>query len=359
MSMRYDVAIIGGGIIGSSIAYNISKRGMNVVLLEQGDVCSGTSSATAARLSMQITMPGNYCDLIWRSYNNLFALQEALDTELELRVNGGLKLLYNEFEVQAEQKKVLEQQQAGYDFRLLSREEALALEPLINREIEGAVLSKYDAQINPFLIVSAYVNAAKRYGARIITNAKVTGFTAGNTIRTIHTTAGDFKAELTICAAGIQSIEIGNMVGVKLPIHAERGCELVSERMPPLIKHNLNGVTQRASGNFILGDTHEEVSTYDQRVFPGSMAEIARIAKKNLPSLRNVKIVRAFAGIRCLPDDSLPVLGPVGRPENFWVALTHSAFRVHAEIGPLMARMVLGLSDIGEIPFFSFKRFLL
>ncbi len=358
MNNYADVIIIGCGVLGSSIAYHLSKHGKSIIVLERGEIMDGTSNATAGRITMQDNTPRFFGEIAWKSYNNYKTLSEELDADLEYKVTGGMKLIYDKEGLKKAEYAVAAQQELGYDIELISRDRTIELEPLIYRDNFGAIYSKYDGQVSPFCLVHAYVKAAIRNGARIMRFTNVTGFNLkGNTITEVVTDRGNFAAGLIICAAGIYSRSLGEMLNISIPVHPERGCCLVSEKLPPILHLQLNCITQRITGNIIFGDTYEATDRIDRTTKLESIVSVARGIAKIVPSLTAVQIIRSYTGIRCLPDDGFPILGPCGIIGNFWLALCHNAFRLNAEIGPMMARMVLGESGIEEYPQLSYSRF--
>lgn len=242
---------------------------------------------------------------------------------------------------------------------MVSPEDALQIEPMLNPEITGAMYSRYDGQVNPFLLINAYVKNAVKMGVELRQFTKVTDFIReGRSILGVKTNNGDYYADLMICASGIQTLELGKQLDIPVFIHPERGCLLVSEKLPPTLRVLLNGATQWLSGNIIFGDTFEQTDSTDRTCQLSSIGAVARNAKRLLPKLSKVKIIRAYTGIRVIPDDKFPILGPTGEYDNLWFALAHNAFRLNAEIGPLVARCVCGLESIEQYSQFSYRRFL-
>ena len=358
MAQYNHVLIIGGGITGCAIAYNLAKQGTHVTLLEQNEICSGISCATSGFLAMRENFPRPYADLAWRSYENYKTLSADLNADFEYRILGGLWPLYTKEALHAAQINAAHQQAAGYDLRLLSPSEALEKEPLMNPKIYGALYTPYDAMLNPFLLVQAYRNAAVRYGAKVHTFTRVTNLlTKGQHVIGVATDSKDFYADLVLCCAGHGCNDLAIMAGCHLPLRVERGYFLVSERLPPLLTHILFSAAQAKSGNIIFGSIHEPTELLDRNIYLQEIRRIAQNAQRDVPHLKKVKVIRTFSGNRCIPQDGLPIIGPFSQFENLWVAVTHSAFRHSAELGPLVARLITGEQSLADIPWFTFTRF--
>lgn len=359
MKREAEVVVIGGGIMGACVSYNLSKRGKEVVVLEQDELCSGTSSATAGWLWMQDRIPDHYRKLAWESLQNYKTLEIELGSDFEYRITGGIELLRNKEELEFGLKLSEIQQKAGLDIRVISPEEAIEKEPVITHNILGALYSEYDGHVNPFLLVNAYMKAAKRFGAEVNTFTRVEDFKVeGNAIKEIITNKGVIKPGLVICAAGIYSREIGKMLGVKVPVHPERGFCIVSEKMPKVLNKVVCGARQTVSGNIVFGFIKDPVDSIDRRMYIKGLQMAARDAMKDFPGLGDVNIIRSYTGIRCLPDDKYPILGPTGKVQNLWMALSHSAFAFNCALGPMVADLVTGEREIGSIPYYSYQRFI-
>lgn len=359
MKHEAEIVIIGAGIMGSSVAYNLARTGKKILVLEKDEICSGTSGSTAAWLWLQDKRPDHYMDLARTSMENYKTLGGELGSSFEYTIAGGIELLRNEEELGIGRMIAEEQQRAGLNVRIISPEETLDKDPVVNPNILGAIYSEYDGHVNPFLLVNSYVQAAKRYGAEFSTFTRVEDFVMrGNRIKEIITNKGRITPGLVICAAGIYSKEIGSALGIKIPIHPERGFCLVSERMPKVLNHVHCGARQTVSGNIVFGFNQDPIDCIDRRMYIRGLGWAARDALNDYPGLGEINIIRSYTGIRCKPDDKFPILGPVEKIENFWLAISHSAFLLNCALGPMMAELVNGDRDLKSIPYYTYARFL-
>lgn len=359
MKREAEIVVIGGGIMGASVAYNLAKKGKEVVVLEQNEICSGTSSATAGWLWVQDRRPDHYARLSWSSLQNYKTLEQELGADFEYRIVGGLDPLRTEEKLASAMKLAEEQQKIGIDVRVLSRDEVLEKEPVINPRILGALYSEFDGHINPFLLVNAYVQAAKRFGAEINTFTSAEDFVIeNNAIKEIVTNKGKIKPNLVICAAGIYSKEIGRKVGVDIPVKPERGFCLVSERLPKALSTVIIGARQTVSGNIIFGFIQDPVEGIDRKMYIRGLNWAAQDIMRDFPGFGDINIIRSYTGIRCKPLDKYPIVGPTRKLKNFWTAITHSAFGLNAALSPMVAELVTGERDIKSIPEYAYDRFL-
>jgi glycine/D-amino acid oxidase-like deaminating enzyme len=353
-----EVLIIGGGVTGAGVAYNIARRGKEVTLVERSEICGGTSGSTAGWLWIQDRRPDHYAELAKLSLQRYETLEQELGKDFEFRRSGALQLLRTKEELDWANKIVEEQHKIGIAVRVLSPAEVHDLEPAITPHIMGALYGESDGHVNPFLLVNGYIEAAKRYGAEINTGTQVLGFEMdGSRIKSVITNRGTINAGLVICAAGIFSTSIADMAGVKAPIHPERGFCVVTEKMPRIITRILLGARQTVSGNLVFGFNKELVTGIDTRMTAAGLRLACSEALRDFPGLGEVNIIRSFAGVRVMPDDKFPILGPVPHVKNFWFALTHSAFTNSCAIGPLMAELVCGERNVKSIPMYAYDRF--
>ena len=216
MKQHSEFVIIGGGVLGASLAYQLSLHGREVLLLEQNEICSGTSSGTVAWIGPFDRQPLFMEELAIRSFLRLFLLEHELDRPFEFTVTGSLKPLYTEKDIAAAQKAAEMGAAAGYDVvRILAPEDAWEKEPAMRGN--GMIAARYEpysAHINPFLLVESYLQTAKRLGAEVCTFTKVLDLEISDRrITALMTDRGRVTAEHVICCAGLWSYEIGESWG--------------------------------------------------------------------------------------------------------------------------------------------------
>lgn len=359
MKREAEIVVIGSGIMGSSIAYNLAKAGKEVVVLEQNEICSGTSSATAAWLWPSDKTPEHYGRLAWHSMEIYKNLEEELGADFEYTITGSLELIWTEKQIESAKKLIELEEKLGHEVKILTQDETIKMEPVINPNVLGAIYCEEDGNLNPFLLVNAYVQAAKRHGAEINTNTKVQDLIVkGNSIKEIVTNKGSIKPGLVICAAGMYSKELAKKIGVDIPIHPERGFCLVSERLPKMLNTTVCGARQTASGNIVFGFVKDTVDSIDRKMYSRGMQMAANDIMRDMPSLGDINIIRSYTGIRVIPDDKFPILGPSEIIDNFWLSVTHSAVVFNCALSEIIVQLVNGERDTDSIPYYAYKRFI-
>ncbi|MFF4318714.1 NAD(P)/FAD-dependent oxidoreductase [Streptomyces sp. NPDC001568] len=213
---RADAVVIGGGVIGTSIAFRLAESGVDTVLLERGGLGSGTSATTAG--VVRTYFPGNalISSLAVRSLEAYHALAERTGTDLGLRRIGLLVLFTDEQQVRDYRDTEAAQRAAGVDVELVTAAEAARLNPLVDeRTIVAAAWSPGAYACDPAAIVRGYAAAAEQAGAVLRTGTPVTGIDPDGRV---HTPAGSVHADNIVCAAGPWSGTVAEMVDVRVPV---------------------------------------------------------------------------------------------------------------------------------------------
>ncbi|MDK2888026.1 sarcosine oxidase subunit beta [Desulfofundulus australicus DSM 11792] len=366
---RHEVIIIGGGVTGCSIAYHLAERGMrDVAVLERAYLTSGATGRCGAGFRHQWGTKTN-CLLAKYAIARLEHLAEELDYPegIEIKQEGYLLLAYTPKMEEQFKKNLALQKSLGIDARWVTPREAREIVPFLNTEgLLGATFCPKDGHANPFKVTDAYARAARRLGVKIHTYTEVRDIKIEGSLKTVITNRGTFQAPVVVNAAGGHAAEIGRMVGVDLPIVPERHQILVTEPVEqvlgPMVMsfyHNLY-CQQTPHGSFImgLGDPNEP-KEYNVRSSWQFLTQMARKAVWLLPVLKNVRVVRQWAGVYDMSPDRQPVLGEVPGVPGFYVAAGFSGhgFMIAPMTGQLMAEVILGLPTTLPVDMFSLSRF--
>ena len=164
MNNSTEVIVIGGGVIGTSVAYYAAKAGKKVILLDRGDIAAGTSGACDGFIIMQSKNPGPHLDLAMQSAALYRTLSAELDYDIEYMPCGGMIVAESEKQAQLLQGLIAKQRQAGLQVELLPIAEARRSEPLLAADLWGAAYCADDAQVNPIRLAQGFAQAARRLG---------------------------------------------------------------------------------------------------------------------------------------------------------------------------------------------------
>lgn len=349
-----DVAVIGGGAIGCSIAYHAAARGARVTLFEAGRLGAGSSGALAGMLSGQAETeePGPFRDLMirGREYHRTFAseLREVTGLDPGYVWDGALRTATDE----ATREKLLEQrfwhEEANLPSEWLEGGEVYELEPALSKEVIAGLYLPKDGQVNSRPLVQALAIGAAQKGARILEFTQVTGLTVeGERVIGVCTTKGEVSAKAIVVAGGAFSGLPLQQLGVALPLYPVKGQMLVTNMWPSPIRANVwdSGnfyVVPKRDGRVIVGAT-EEPDVYDPRPTLGGVAELSRAAVDLVPRLSEASFVESWGGLRPATHSGYPILGPVDGLEGLLLATGHfrNGVLLSAITGEIVAALAL------------------
>lgn len=344
-----DVVIIGGGVIGCSIAYYLSKRGIPTHLIEKDDVAMGSSGACDKAVLLQSKNPGIHLELALKSVKMFPELQKDLDTDIEFLNHGGMIVIQNEKQWQIMEQFVERQKKSGLDVRLLEKDEARALQPALSEGIVGSTFSPMDSEVNPIYLTLGLYRGAKKHGAKFSlgTKAKAIKLEKGR-VKSVQTDSGEILCKYVVNATGAYAKFIGEMVGLKIPIVPRRGQLIVTEPVPPLIHGEMNcaryitakfnpellgtdemaklgvglSLDQTVNGNLLIGGTREFVG-FNKNTTHRALKAVLKHAASIVPAIRDIHVIRSFSGLRPFTPDGLPILGEVPEVPGFIMAAGH------------------------------------
>ncbi len=356
---RAEVVVIGGGARGCSCAYHLAKAGVKVTLVEKDGIASACSGATFALINVSYKDPAHYAALSLESATLFAGLEQELGEDLDYRPVGNMSsLVEDEQELPGLQQFIQRQNQVpGLKLELLSSEEARKLEPALTPTILAASFSAQDGHINPYKLTVGYARAARRLGATILTRTKVTGIElAQNRVRAVVTDQGRILTDTVVVAAGIHMPEIGRMMGLTIPVVSSRGQVITTERTRPFLNRPVGSLRQTEDGTIIIGVTYQFVGP-NRQVTYDDMTRNAQRALRLFPGLRNLNVIRLWAGLRPYPVDGLPILGPVGHLRGVFLATGHSGITLAQVSGKVISELVTRGSTSTPLDEFTLERF--
>ena len=369
-----DVVVIGGGIIGTAAAYYLAKTGLSVELVERKGIASGTSSACADGLLLQTKAPGPKLAMAAESVRIYRQLGEELDCDLELRNEGGMIAALDQTELDYVTGLAERLRAHGVPVELLDSRAARELQPAFTPELLASTYCPLDCHLNPLRVSSGFARAARRLGARIRQGTEVTGIEVHKgRVSAVITSQGRIDTRTVVNAAGVWAPAVARMVGQELAVIPRRGHILVSERISPLLRGRILGARylmsklgkpatggdtgvstyssgmifgQQASGNLLIGATREFVGL-DNSVTYEAISDLAKQLVQLIPALRDVQILRVFAGLRPATPDGMPVIKRYPEPEGFVVAagLEGDGICLSPITGKVVAAIVAGRID--------------
>jgi len=328
---RADAVVVGGGINGLAIAYELSKRGMkDIVVLEKNYLGSGSTGRCGGGIRQQWTTEENI-----RLAQESVTAYENLATELGLqtffRQGGYLMVTDDERHLEAMRDAVALQNRCQVPSEFLQPEECLRIVPQLDiTKIKGASYCAKDGTAYPFSVVWGYARACQRAGVKVFIRTEVTGVrTEGDRITGVETTRGDIASPLLINCAGPWARSLAAQVGVKLPNRQERHEIMVSESckpfLDPMVISISNGIyfSQSMRGEIVggIGDPDEPQWTltddFDTRSQLRFAVRFSRALCGYYPPARTMRLMRQWAGLYDVTPDHRPILGGVAGLEGY------------------------------------------
>lgn len=374
--MKYtaDVAVVGGGVIGTAVAYYLSRQGADVILLEKGELGSGTSSACDGFVILQSKSPGVHLQLGLASASLYRGLAAELEWDIEYNPCGGLIVIERPDELPAMETFMQKQQAIGLDVSLLSGEDVRSLEPNLAPHVVGATYSAQDSQVNPLQVVLGFAQAAARHGARVHQGSPVQSLVRKNgSIEKIVIPGGCVYAESYILCTGVFTSSLLTPLELELPLRPRRGQLVVTEPAPALIRHIFLcaryiaakyhpellaaaeddalrlgvglALEQTAAGTLLVGSTREFVD-WDASTTLEGVRTVLRHATRILPALDKLHVIRTFAGLRPYTPDGLPYLGRLPGVDNLYIAAGHEGDGI--ALAPITGQLLAELVTTGE-----------
>ncbi|AOZ94116.1 glycine oxidase ThiO [Paenibacillus crassostreae] len=348
MVRKADVIIVGGGVIGSSIAYYMSARGMKVILLERDRLGSQASNAAAGMLAVQaeITEAGPMYDMA-RASRALFPqlamdLKELTGIDIGLKRKGMLRVAATEADVGEVQRILDFQKKEGERAEWLSAKQVRQQEPGISSEIQGAMFVEEDSHVDAPELCYAYAKAAAALGAQIneFTEVKSLLYTQGR-ITGVVTGEEELFADQVVVASGTWSGPLLAQAGLTCPIYPVKGeCFSVlshSQLIQSTIFSDGCYLVPKKGGRIVVGATMIEHS-YDRRVTIGGISKLLEAAKRILPDIVDAEWEQAWCGLRPQTMDGLPYLGEHPKLKGLYVATGH--YRKGILLSPITGKLV-------------------
>jgi glycine oxidase len=335
MKKRTHVIIVGGGVIGCSIAYHLRKLHIDVVLLERGEIGGQASSAAAGLLAPlgPLSGPGPFADLLLAGFALLITmvpeLEEISGLHLGYEQTGALRMVRNAKRVAHLHKRLTNWQPLGLEMDWLDREAAHQREPLLSPDTCAAVYAPQEAQIHADRVVQGLAHGASKLGAHLYSQQEVADIvTEQSRVIGIRTASGEMMAcDHLIIAAGAWSASWSKRLHVTVPVRPLYGQLLSFRQTSPPIRHIIFGegiyIVPRGNG-VIVGATKEERGFATQVTEQGT-EWLSATAIRLVPELANSQVTATWGGLRPKTPDSQPILGKLPGWENVTIAAGHNS----------------------------------
>ncbi|MGW3987224.1 NAD(P)/FAD-dependent oxidoreductase [Streptomyces sp. NPDC004830] len=357
-----DVVVIGAGVVGAACALYAARAGLRPVVVDRGPVAGGTTGAGEGNLLVSDKEPGPELELALLSARLWAELaEEGLGGAVEYEPKGGLVVAGGDTALAGLEKLAAGQRAAGVAALPVPVTGLRDLEPHLAPGLAGGMHYPQDAQVMPALAAAHLLRAS---GARLLTGREVTEVLrgAGGAVRGVRTDRGELHAPAVVNAAGTWGAEVAARAGVRLPVLPRRGFVLVTEPLPPRIRHKVYAADYVAdvasdaaslqtspvvegtpAGPVLIGASRERVG-FDRSLSLPAVRALAAGATALFPFLAGVRALRTYAGFRPYLPDHLPAIGPDPRLPGLFHACGHEGAGIGLATGTgrLIARALTG-----------------
>ncbi|MCK9226006.1 MAG: FAD-binding oxidoreductase [Candidatus Muirbacterium halophilum] len=368
MKINASCVIIGAGINGCTLAYELALNGMkDIVVVEKNFIASGATGRCGGGIRQQWSTPMNIKFAV-ESVHIFEKLDEMLNYKTEYFQGGYLILAYTDEEVNQFEKNVRLQKSLGLEVDIISAEQAKKIVPRLNVDgVKAATYCATDGHANPFYVTQAYAQKAKELGVKFLLDTEVHSIvTEGNNIKSVTTNKGNINTDTVINASGGYAHLIAKMLNIDIPVKPYRHEILVTEPVnriiDPMIISFYHSIyfRQELNGGILMGqgDPNEPSSFNVEGSFP-FVQEVTSKVLKLMPCLKNVAMVRQWAGLYSVTPDAQPILGPVGDFEKFIqvVGFSGHGFMLAPRVAQHLSNYIINGNTSYEMKELSIKRF--
>ena len=366
MAETVDVAVIGAGVVGCSVAYYLANRGVSVHLYEREAIGSGASAHATGSLSLLGAefSPGPSFQLALAGYREFPSLvpelEESTGIDLLYQRRPSLRLALDE-EEETFIKSLMPWQQEHVAMKWIGGGEVKRIEPRLTKQVRGAAYEEESAQLDSYRLNLALAQAAERKGARLMIR-EVKGLIVepalgpdsegDRRVTGLRTNDGEISCHSVVMAAGVWSAGFGNQLGFQIPVRPLKGERLLlryaGEPLPVLISSPKRGhMISRLDGLLSVGSTggrdydqqESHLGTeYDRQPTDAARMELLSRAVDVFPDLADAELVQQLAGSRPLSPDGRPIIGPIPGWEGIYLATGHTTKGIH--LGPITGRII-------------------
>ncbi len=371
-----DAVVIGAGMVGAATAACLAATGRRVCMVNRSGPLGGTTAAGEGNILVSDHVPGPGLSLALRSVRlwRQFAAEQGAEFEFEAK--GGVVVAHDPGQLAGLRDQAGRQRAAGVNVTALDEAGLREAEPRLAPGLAGGAFYPQDCQVQPMRAAMAYLARAGRRGGLSVARAEAIRLepAAGGAAPRLVTDRGPVAAPVVVNAAGPWGGAVARRLGSDLPVRPRRGHILVTEPLPPLIRHKVYEcdyvaavasdtgalacsavVESTASGTVLIGSSRDFGGGLPERsagprapVRAGPpdatvLAEIARRAISIFPFLRRANVIRAYTGYRPACRDHLPVIGPDPSVPGLYHATGHEG----AGIGqaPATAELLTAIID--------------
>lgn len=359
---EYDFAVIGGGLVGAAIAWGLASARPRVAMLDEGDLARRAARGNFALVWVQgkgLGLPQYGIWTMrsaeaWPAFADMLLVQTGID--VRYRRPGGFHLALSEAELERRATLLHSiEAQPGmphYGAEILDPAQLRRVLPEIGPEVAGASFSRMDGDCDSLRLLRALHAGFQASGGTYLPGQRAASLALRDGEFRIATPAGEIRAARVVLAAGLDNARLAPMVGLEAPVRAQRGQLMVTERAERFLHYPLSTLRQTEEGAVMIGDSTEEGRDDPQPTTP-VLAAMADRARRMLPRIGQLNVVRAWAALRVMPRDGFPVYDQSRSAPGAFVACAHSGVTLASNHALTLAPHIVR----GELPREGFQAF--
>ena len=362
---KADVVIIGGGVMGTSAAYHLARRGcQDVVLVEKKQLASGSTALSAGGIRLQFSIEANI-RLSMESLQVFERFAEEFEAEIDFRQHGYLFLATEPQDWAEFQANVVVQQRMGVPVRMLSPEEIGDMTPYLHLDdVVGGTFCPRDGYADPYSVAMGFAKQARRLGVRICEETEALDIKVSEgKVRAVVTNQGEIATPVVVNVAGPWAAQVGGMAGLELPVAPYRRQVFVTapfdelpKQIPMVIDFAPSFYFRREGASILMGmSDHEEPPSFNTNFELAFLVKVADKAAYRAPVLDRADFMRGWGGLYSITPDDNPIIGQdIGGVEGFCCAVGFSGhgFQQSPAVGRILADLITsGETDIDLGPF--------
>jgi len=359
MTAGYDIAVIGGGIMGCATALRMAEGDMRAIVLDQGDLGHGASGSNAGTLSLQIKRV-NLMPYALKGHHEW----EAMGESVGFRKTGGYTLAFTERESELLHERQTLKAEAGAPIEFVSNNQIRNAEPNLTQKVISASYCAEDGYANSSLTGQYYRGRLRDQGIPYRERCPVTAISQVGAGFALDTPQGGITASRILMATGAWLKPIAAMLGVDLPVNARINTVSVTERLEPLISTVIGHATglltmkQKTNGTVLIGGGWQGRGTPQEgrgEVTACSVQPNLALAQFALPALANARVMRSWTGFEANVPDFYPLAGALPGVEGaFVLGCVRGGYTIGPYISKLMGDFILDREP--ELPLFDLGR---
>ncbi len=358
MNQEFDVIIVGGGITGASIGYGLAKQNKRVAVIDEVPALSKASRANVGLIWFQCNGLGNpnYSQWTLKAVREFpeFAkeLQDISGIEIGYTQSGGVEPTLGESGFLAKQQRnekfIAQNPVNTFPVKMIERAELEKMAPKIKfgKDVSGGSFCEFEGWLEPLKLMFAVRKSFVEVGGTLIDGCHVSNIELSANEYKVSTSKGDLSSGKLVLAAGLGSRKLAGQLGFVAPIHPDGGHKLLFERVPNILPEvALQIIMRTRGGNLLFGSEHHHSWTSTKSDSEIILRQL-ELAVKYLPILEKIRLIRAWYGLRVMPNDGFPIYDKIPGHENGYIVAMHNAVTQSSLLQTHLADFVLG----GELP---------